>query len=88
MPLLKQVQLWIFLHIPRMEDGNNFGVSVQRDCVGEIDGMIDLLEYMLDSITTYYKLRGSVAAEVWLVRAAQRVGGGAFGVEGSHPGTE
>lgn len=64
MPLLKQVQLWIFLRIPRMEDGNNFGVAVQRDTVGEIDGMIELMEYMLDSITTYYKLRGSVAAEV------------------------
>ena len=47
-----------------MEDGNNFGVAVQRDTVGEIDGMIELMEYMLDSITTYYKLRGSVAAEV------------------------
>lgn len=88
MPLLKQVQLWIFLHIPRMEDGNNFGVSVQRDCVGEIDGMIDLLEYMLDSITTYYKLRGSVAAEVWLLRTAQEIGSGAFRVERSDPGTE
>ena len=88
MPLLKQVQLWIFLRIPRLEDGNNFGVSVQRDCISEIDGMIDLLEYMLDSISTYYKLRGSVAADVRVLERGDRIGGGAFGTEGSHSGTE
>lgn len=52
------------LRIPRVEDGNNFGVSIQRDCIAEIDEMTDLLEFMLDNITSYYKLRGAAAAAV------------------------
>jgi proteasome activator subunit 2 (PA28 beta) len=30
------VKIWIQLNIPRIEDGNNFGVSIQEETVNEL----------------------------------------------------
>ena len=29
---------WISLHVPKHEDGNNFGVEVQEDAINELMG--------------------------------------------------
>ena len=34
--MLGKVKLWIQLMVPRIEDGNNFGVAVQEECSGEV----------------------------------------------------
>lgn len=34
--MINTVKIWIQLNIPRIEDGNNFGVSIQEDTVNEL----------------------------------------------------
>lgn len=34
--LLHQLRVWIQLNIPRIEDGGNFGVSIQEDTLAEV----------------------------------------------------
>ena len=31
--IFNSLRLWIMLKVPRMEDGNNFGVSIQKECI-------------------------------------------------------
>lgn len=35
-PSVLQVKMWVQLLIPRIEDGNNFGVSIQEETVAEL----------------------------------------------------
>lgn len=64
-PIFVSLRLWIQLRIPRLEDGNNFGVSIQKDCIKRIVDAEDQMEYTLDLITKYYKLRGEAALKVF-----------------------
>jgi len=48
------VKLWIQLNVPRIEDGNNFGVGVQEDMVTELSRAEDHAFALLESITKYY----------------------------------
>jgi len=48
------VKLWIQLNVPRIEDGNNFGVGVQEDMVSELSRAEDHAFALLESITKYY----------------------------------
>jgi hypothetical protein len=34
--MINTVKIWIQLNIPRIEDGNNFGVSIQEETVSEL----------------------------------------------------
>ncbi len=34
--MLNTVKIWIQLNIPKIEDGNNFGVSIQEETVSEL----------------------------------------------------
>lgn len=34
--IIDTVKVWIQLNIPRIEDGNNFGVSIQEETVNEL----------------------------------------------------
>jgi len=48
------VKIWIQLNVPRIEDGNNFGVGVQEDTVSELSRAEDHAFALLESITKYY----------------------------------
>ena len=63
-PIFVSLRLWIQLRIPRLEDGNNFGVSIQKDCIKRIVDAEEQMEYTLDLITKYYKLRGEAVLKV------------------------
>jgi len=54
------VKLWIQLNVPRIEDGNNFGVSVQEDMVSELSRAEDNAFALLESITKYYIARAKL----------------------------
>jgi len=48
------VKLWIQLNIPRIEDGNNFGVDVQENMLSELSRAEEHAFALLESITKYY----------------------------------
>ncbi len=33
---INTVKMWIQLNVPRIEDGNNFGVSIQEETINEL----------------------------------------------------
>mmetsp|Transcript_69 Transcript_69/g.60 ORF Transcript_69/g.60 Transcript_69/m.60 type:complete len:255 (-) Transcript_69:195-959(-) len=55
--MLGQVKTWIQFNIPRIEDGNNFGVGVQEECVAEIGRVEDVSFAALESMSKYYQIR-------------------------------
>eukprot|EP00121_Abeoforma_whisleri_P002313 Awhi_evm1s2070 len=58
------LKIWIQLNIPRIEDGNNFGVSIQEDAVNELARAEDSGFTILESITKYYVSRGKIISKV------------------------
>eukprot|EP00123_Amoebidium_parasiticum_P019524 comp26262_c0_seq1/m.47093 comp26262_c0_seq1/g.47093 ORF comp26262_c0_seq1/g.47093 comp26262_c0_seq1/m.47093 type:complete len:270 (-) comp26262_c0_seq1:60-869(-) len=58
------VKIWIQLNIPRIEDGNNFGVSIQEETVNELSRAEDSGFTVLESITKYYVMRGKLVSKV------------------------
>jgi proteasome activator subunit 3 (PA28 gamma) len=61
---LNSIKVWITLSIPKVEDGNNFGVSVQEEVLGEVvkcEG--DIVSY-LDQINRYFVTRAKMASKV------------------------
>lgn len=64
---LLQVKMWVQLLIPRIEDGNNFGVSIQEETVAELRTVEGEAASYLDQIsrclsTRVYLYRPPVSA--------------------------
>lgn len=56
--------MWVSLLIPKIEDGNNFGVSVQEDTLAEIQQVeVEATNY-LDQVSRYYISRGKLITKV------------------------
>ncbi|EDO29241.1 predicted protein, partial [Nematostella vectensis] len=47
------VKMWIQLLIPRIEDGNNFGVSIQEEALSEVQRIEGEAATFLDQIARY-----------------------------------
>jgi len=59
-----QLKMWVSLLIPKIEDGNNFGVSVQEDTLAEIQQVeVEATSY-LEQISRYYGTRGKLVTKV------------------------
>jgi proteasome activator subunit 3 (PA28 gamma) len=58
------VKIWIQLNIPRIEDGNNFGVSIQEETVAELSRAEDSGFSILESITKYYVTRAKLCSKL------------------------
>ena len=56
--------MWITLKIPQMEDGNDFGVSIQEECIDTISEVEDEAYSILDSISNYHATRGNYINKV------------------------
>lgn len=54
---LTLVKIWIQLNIPRIEDGNNFGVTILEETLGDIVRAEEAACSMLESCPKYYLLR-------------------------------
>jgi proteasome activator subunit 3 (PA28 gamma) len=50
--------------IPKIEDGNNFGVSVQEDTLGEIQSVESEAAAFYDQISRYFVSRGKIVSKV------------------------
>lgn len=56
--------MWVSLLIPKIEDGNNFGVSVQEDTLAEIQQVeVEATNY-LEQVSRYYASRGKLITKV------------------------
>lgn len=58
------LKMWISFLIPKIEDGNNFGVSVQEDTLAEIQSVESEAAAFFDQITRYYASRAKVISKV------------------------
>nr|CDS34296.1 Proteasome activator pa28 REG alpha beta subunit [Hymenolepis microstoma] len=57
------VRMWIQFNVPRIEDGNNFGVGIQEDVLAEVSGIERDALTFLDQFTRYYASRGKLVAK-------------------------
>ena len=64
--LCSAIKMWITLRIPKMEDGNDFSVAIQEECVDTISDVEDEAYSILNSICNYHNTRGSYIIEVLL----------------------
>ncbi|XP_047136242.1 proteasome activator complex subunit 3 isoform X1 [Hydra vulgaris] len=62
--ICEKMQMWIQLLIPKIEDGNNFGVSIQEEVLNEIHRIQSDSVTYLDSISRYYITRGKIASKI------------------------
>lgn len=58
------LKMWLMYLIPRIEDGNNFGVSIQEDVLGEIRASEGEAAAYYDQISRYFSLRGKTVAKI------------------------
>jgi hypothetical protein len=59
-----KVKIWIQLNIPKVEDGNNFGVSIQEETVNELSRAEDTSFSLLDSMNKYLMTRAKLVSRV------------------------
>lgn len=58
--------MWISFLIPKIEDGNNFGVSIQEDMLAEIRTVESEAAAFFDQISRYFITRGKIVTKVVL----------------------
>lgn len=58
------VKMWVQLLIPRIEDGNNFGVSIQEETVAELRAVEGEAASYLDQISRYYITRAKLVSKI------------------------
>jgi len=58
------VRMWINFLIPKIEDGNNFGVSIQEDVVAEARTVESEASGYLDQVTRYYLQRARIITKI------------------------
>jgi hypothetical protein len=52
------------MHVPKIEDGNNFGVAVQEEVLSELGRCEDFNVQSLSISTKYYLTRAKILAKV------------------------
>lgn len=58
------LKVWLMYLIPRIEDGNNFGVSIQEDVLAEIRACEGEAAAYYDQISRYFTFRGKTVAKI------------------------
>lgn len=58
------LKMWISFMIPKIEDGNNFGVGIQEDTLGEIQSVESEAAAFFDQISRYFISRAKVVSKV------------------------
>ena len=59
-----KLKMWISFLIPKIEDGNNFGVSIQEDMLAEIRTVESEAGAFFDQISRYFITRGKIVTKV------------------------
>ena len=55
---LAALKLWMQLLVPKVEDGNNFGVQVQEECSAEVERVENIAFQVSETMTKYFIVRG------------------------------
>jgi len=58
------LKMWISFMIPKIEDGNNFGVSIQEDTLAEVQAVESEAAAFFDQISRYFVSRGKLVSKV------------------------
>ncbi|XP_065339587.1 proteasome activator complex subunit 3 isoform X2 [Cloeon dipterum] len=58
------LKMWVSFLIPKIEDGNNFGVSIQEDTLAEIQSVESEAAAFYDQISRYFLTRGKIVSKV------------------------
>ncbi|XP_012282837.1 proteasome activator complex subunit 3 isoform X2 [Orussus abietinus] len=58
------LKMWISFMIPKIEDGNNFGVSIQEDTLAEVQSVESEAAAFFDQISRYFISRGKMISKV------------------------
>uniref|UniRef100_A0A8C3W153 Proteasome activator PA28 C-terminal domain-containing protein n=1 Tax=Catagonus wagneri TaxID=51154 RepID=A0A8C3W153_9CETA len=58
------VRMWVQLFIPKVEDGNNFGVSIQEDMVDQLWTAESTAASYLGRFSTYYNTRAKLVSKI------------------------
>jgi len=59
-----KVKLWVNLSMPRIEDGDNFGVQVQEECLNELHRSQECSLTFRDSARTHFLARAKIASKL------------------------
>lgn len=62
--LFNTVKIWIQLNIPAIEDGNNFGVSIQEETVNELARAEESCYSVMDAVAKFYATRGKLMTKL------------------------
>lgn len=62
--MISAIKMWIQLKIPKIEDGNNFGVGIQEECVDECNKAEDMSFSMLEHTSKVFPSRGELITKV------------------------
>jgi len=62
--MINALSIWVKLNVPRMADGNNFGVEVQEEITKVLEGAEDAGYDVLDSFANYHSTRGGLVAKI------------------------
>lgn len=59
----RSIRMWITLSTPKIEDGNNFGVSVQKIVLSLLQQVESAAVIYYDKVNSYYESRGKLVAK-------------------------
>jgi len=57
------LKIWVHMHVPKIEDGNNFGVAVQEEVLQELGRCEDFTVQSLAITTKYFLSRAKIVAK-------------------------
>lgn len=62
--LCQTLNAWIQLHVPKIEDGNNFGVEIQNQIIGEIEQLEADSSIYQKTMSLYYLQRAEIVGYI------------------------
>ncbi|KAF8665315.1 hypothetical protein AX16_000335 [Volvariella volvacea WC 439] len=62
--LADQVRLWVAMTMPRIEDGDNFGVQVQEEVLAELHRAVDSAQGFRDTARQDFLARGKICSKI------------------------
>lgn len=60
----QQLKDWITIHVPRHEDGNNFGVEVQEEALNELQSIKDESAQTIEEQSSYHIARANIMEKI------------------------